>query len=269
MGKSSKDVLPMPIQLIQGVNARALKLLLILVFSLLIGGCNSSQSPEFGTGLVFPGTENVISLGGFWFNIEGNGVSQTDRITPAFDPIGGYSFLYWLDEGRNVCHGQPGVSGQPGAAYVKAFQQQAYDFAIQGNTITTSQMLDFQKIPYRVDHYVANIQASGPHFIQYGNVLARSRNDGTVFKYVDNIYFSVPLIISVDTTNTLFPYFPDKQVVCSKNLGPPLPHIDGPGQDPNMCGSRVLPVAVSMNYQESLNYCLINLPQGTIWTYIP
>jgi hypothetical protein len=259
----------MPVQLIQGVNARALKLLLILVFSLLINGCDSSQSPEFGTGLVFPGSENVISLGGFWFNIEGNGVSQTDRITPAFDPIGGYLFLYWLDEGRNVCHGQPGVSGQPGAAYVKAFQQQAYNLAIQGNTITTSQMLDFQKIPYRVDHYVANTQASGLHFIQYGNVIARSRNDGIGFKYVDNIYFSVPLIISVDTTNTLFPYFPDKQVVCSKNLGPPLPHIDGPGQDPNMCGSRVLPVAVSMNYQESLNYCLINVPQGTIWTYIP
>lgn len=246
--------------------------LALLAFALLIGGCTSSRPPEFRTGFVFPGSENVISLDGFWFNIEGGGVSQADKITPQYDPIGGYLFLYWLDDQGNVCSGQPGVSGQPGAVYVAAFKQQAWDLASMDATITGSQMLDFQKTPYRVASYIAGTQASGLHFVQYGNRLIRMREDGKAHRLGSgDLSFSVPLIISMDTTNTLFPIHPDKNVHCSDVAAPvPLPDLGRPkGQHPDMCGTRSLPVSDSMNYQESVKYCMINLPHGMTWWNIP
>jgi len=244
---------------------------LLLAFALLIIGCNSPGSTEFRTGYVFPGSENVISLESFWYNVEGGGVSQADKITPDYDPIGGYLFLYWLDDHGNVCSGQPGVSGQPGAVYVSAFKQQAWDVANTDTTITISQMVDFQKIPYRISSYIANTQASGLHFVQFGNRLIRTRADGKVHRFgSDGLVFSVPLLISIDTTNTLFPMHPDKQVNCSQGYSVPLPDLGRPaGQNPDMCGTRALPDLDSLNYQESVKYCMINLPHGTTWWNIP
>lgn len=261
-------------QLIKYVNAQSLMVLYLVGFALLISGCTSSQPPEFQTGLAFSASENTISLGGFWFNIEGGGVSQTDKITPNYDPIGGYLFLYWIDDKGNVCSGLPGVSGQPGAAYVKAFKQQAWDAANRNETITDSQMLDLQKIPYSISLYLTDTQASGPHFVQYGNRVIRSRDNGIVYRLGSSeLAYSVPLVMSVDTTNTLFPYHPDKQVHCNdESGGVHLPSLDTrpTGQNPDMCMTRALPAATSLNYQESLNYCLINLPKGKIsWWFTP
>ena len=244
---------------------------LLLVCAMLMGGCTSPGSPAFRTGYVFPGSENIISLESFWFNVEGGGVSQADKITPEYDPIGGYLFLYWLDDHGNVCSGQPGVSGQPGAVYVAAFKQQAWDLAGTDASITSSQMVDFQKIPYRVAPYIAGTQASGLHFVQFGNRLIRMRADGKVYRFSsDELQFSVPLIISIDTTNTIFPIHPDKQVNCSQGYALPLPDPGRPaGQNPDMCGTRAFPVSNSMDYQESIKFCMINLPHGTTWWNIP
>ena len=246
---------------------------LFLTFALLMSGCTSPKPPEFKAGFVFPGSENVISIDGFWFNIEGGGVSQADKITPQYDPIGGYLFLYWLDDQGNVCSGQPGISGQPGAVYVPAFKQQAWDLADMGATITSSQMMDFQKIPYRVASYITRTQASGYHFVQYGNRLIRTRQDGKLYRLGGgDLGFSVPLILSIDTSNTLFPFHPDKQVMCSPGGGGsvPLPNSGRPeGQNPEMCKARALPVSESMNYQDSVKYCVINLPHGTTWWDMP
>ena len=220
--------------------------------------------------MVFPGAGNTISLGGFWFNVEGNGVSPADRTIPEIDPIGGYLFLYWIDDQGNTCHGQPGVSGQPGAIYVDAFQPQAYDLANQKATITTTQLVEFQKIPYRIDSYVSATQASGLHFVQYGNVMWRIRGDSSAYIYNGTVVFSIPLIISVGTTNTLFPYHPDKQNNTCTSETVPLPSLPStPGQDPNRCGTRAVPSTDSMNYQDSLSYCLVKLPQGMSWTHGP
>lgn len=260
----------MPIQVIKKNYARLMRLLILLVLSWIISGCGSPKPPELGTGLVFPGAENTISLSGFWFNFEGNGVSQADRTVPEIDPMGGYLFLYWIDDKGNVCHGQPGVSGQPGPVYVNAFQQQAYDLSKQNANITTTQQVDFQKIPYRVDSYVSGTQASGLHFVQYGNVMWRDRKDGSASIYNGTVFFSVPLIISVDNTQTLFPYYPDKQNICnSETLPLPSYPTTGLGQDPNMCATRTFPSVDSMNYQDSLSYCVIKLPQGMIWKNWP
>jgi hypothetical protein len=270
---NSMEILPMPAQIIQQNYARLLRWLILLVLSLIISGCDgtSPKPPEFGTGLVFPGAENTISLGGFWFNLEGNGISPADRIAQERDPIGGSLFLYWIDDNGNVCHGQPGVSGQPGPVYVRTFQQQAYDLFIQNANITTTQLVDLQKIPYRVDSYVSKTQASGYHIVQYGNVMWRNRSDGSATNLRDIIYFSVPLILSVGTTHTLFPYYPDQQNICNSGGPLKLPSLSPPelGQDPNMCATRAFPKADSMNYQDSLGYCLTKLPQGMNWTEWP
>jgi len=61
--------------------------------------------PEFGTGLVFPGSENVISLGGFWFNIEGAGVSQADRITMDIYVLTYKQSVACMERGSRVCVG--------------------------------------------------------------------------------------------------------------------------------------------------------------------
>ena len=61
--------------------------------------------PEFGTGLVFPGSENVISLGGFWFNIEGAGVSQADRITMDIYALTYKQSVACMERGSRVCVG--------------------------------------------------------------------------------------------------------------------------------------------------------------------
>jgi hypothetical protein len=266
------EVLPMTIQAIKQNDIRRKRLLVLLVISLIISGCGSTnpKPPELETGLVFPGADNTIALSGFWFNMEGNGVSQADRTVMESDPIGGYLFLYWIDDKGNVCHGQPGVSGQPGPVYIKAFQQQAFDLSQQNSIITTTQLVDFQKIPSRIKSYVLGANISGLHFVQYGNVIWRDRNDGSTAFFKGNVFFSVPLVISVDTTNTLFPYYPDKQNICNSE-GLPLPSVSttGLGQDPNMCATRVFPGVDSMKYQDSLNYCLIKLPQGLIWTEWP
>jgi hypothetical protein len=260
----------MPDKTIQRNDARLLRLLILLLLSSIICGCDAPKPPEFGTGLVFPGAENTISLGGFWFNIEGGGVSSANKTIPEIDPIGGYLFLYWVDNQGNVCHGQPGVSGQPGAIYVNAFQQQAYDLSTNSANITPAQLVDLQKIPYRFDSYVSGTQASGLHFVQYGNVMWRSRADGTASRYKGTVFFSVPLIISVDTTHTLFPYYPDKQNICnSETLPLPSFPTTGPAQDPNKCATRAFPSVDSMSYQDSLSYCLVKLPQGMIWTNWP
>lgn len=257
----------MATSMMQENYARRVRWLMFFVLSFIISGCNATNNPkppELGTGLVFPGGGNTISLGGFWFNTEGGGVSPADRIAETGDPMGGFLFLYWIDDKGNVCHGQPGVSGQPGPVYVNAFQLQANSIAQQGTPITTTQLQDFQKIPYDIAAYVANTQASGLHFVQYGNILWRARSDGSTSRFADWIHFSVPLIMSVDTTNTIFPYFPADRNVCSKNQGVPLPPFPGsnPSPDPSICGTRALPATASMNYQDSLKYCLINLPHG-------
>ncbi len=267
----------MPAQIIQQNYARLLRWLILLVLSLIISGCDgyspNPKPPELGTGLVFPGAENTISLGGFWFNLEGNGVSPADRTVPDIDPIGGYLLFYWIDDNGNVCHGQPGVSGQPGPVYFDNYKQQAYDLSDQKANITTTQLVDFQKIPYRFDSYVSKTQASGLHFVQYGNVLWRSRKDGLAFINKYTVYLSVPLIISVvDTThtlNTLFPYYPDQQSICNSGVPLSFPSPLQLGQDPNMCAVRTFPTADSMSYPDSLGYCLTKLPQGMNWTEWP
>jgi len=84
------------------------------------------------------------------------------------------------------------------------------------------------------------------------------------------VVLSIPLIISVGATNTLFPYHPDKQNNTCKSEAAPLPPVTStPGQDPNRCGVRAFPNADSMSYQESLSYCLVKLPQGMTWMHWP
>jgi len=266
----SMKALPMPFEIMQGNHARLLKRVLILTLSMLIAGCDSAKAPEFSSGLAFAGAENSISLGGFWFNVEGNGVSDEDRTHPELDPVGGYLFLYWIDDQGNVCHGQPGVSGQPGAVYVNAYQGEVYSRAQQGWFITSTQLVEWQTIPYRIDSYVSETQASGPHFVQYGNVMWRTRADGSSFINKGTVVFSVPQIVSVDTTNTLFPYSHDKGHSCNSE-SVPLPSIptSGPRQDPNRCGTRIFPSTDTLSYADSLSYCLVRLPQGMNWTASP
>jgi len=250
------------VRLIEYSGTRVLKALPLFFLCLLAFGCNTMSR-----GLVVPGGDNVVVIQNFWFNWRDGGGSSGDQDPSINDPIGGQLFLYWIDEAGNVCHGQPGVSGQPGPTVFPAYHEDAILLARENSVITTDQMRSFQTIPYDIDGYITRYHASTLHFVQYGNGIWRSRDDGSTFVDASTIIFSVPLVISVETTNAIYPYHPGDRSDCSLHdrlpapspVVPPLGTPTEPGQDPEMCRRLAMPTSSSMSYSESMNYCLANL----------
>jgi len=249
------------VQLIEYTGVRVVRALPLFFLCLFTSACGT-LSP----GLVFPGGDNVVVIRNFWFNVEGDGLPVEDRRVPDKDPIGGVLFLYWVDETGNVCHGQPGITGQPGAVMVNAFHADAWYLSDEHAVITKDQMLGFQNIPYGFDLYIERYHPSTLHFIQYGNWLWRWRKDGSTIKDQTSTIVSVPLVISLDTTNAIYPYQTGESSNCAIYTlpvpSPGIPPLDTPtkpGQDPDRCRTLMMPTSNSISYQESMNYCLVNL----------
>jgi hypothetical protein len=196
--------------------------------------------------------EHKVFLSSFY-----NGVEDKSQI--AIDPIGGSLFIYWLDEDGNCCHGDPGVSGQPGPFMVSAFLQEAYSAAGNNRILTSEELQAFQKIPFSVDNY----SASGMHFVQFDNTMWRRRDDGLAFQEGGNHFFSTPGIVSLDLEFCFFPVYANGEDRCTNYSGLLLPNfVSGPNQHPNICKTRALPTSISMSSDERLNYCVLSLPHG-------
>lgn len=176
----------------------------------------------------------------------------------AIDPLGGYIFLYWIDANGNACHGEPGVSGQPGPLVIKAFSQEAYDAAAAGAVITQAQMEDYQTYLYAN----ANYHASGFHFAQFDNVIWRNRADGKVFMDRNFHSFSKPVIVTVENTLCLNPIRASADLVCAEYRGILIPTLPSGGQHSSYGLVKMYPSNQNMIETELLNYCVTKIPHG-------
>ena len=211
----------------------------LLVLCLLIHGCATTKIVTDSL-VVGCGTGTVYLKG--WYS----GVPDSQVM---FDPIGGYEFYYWIDEGNNVCHGNPGTNGQPGVAVIKAFKLKADEAARNNSTVSADQLKDFQEIPVSLDHY----SGSGLHFVQFLGTLARTRSDGKAMKFPGlTATISTPDVIEVGKKSCTVP------VALRLNDPPlPLPSFNGPdpnSQDPGKCKVRTMPHEATMTEEDRKKY---------------
>lgn len=216
-------------------------ILMLLSFPLFFNGtCNPGSCPV-----------NKVNLSSFYSDAGGQDI--------AIDPLGGYIFIYWIDQNGNVCHGEPGVSGQPGPVVISAFSQDAYDAAMSNSVITEEQMRQYQDFIYAN----ANYHFPGNHFVQFDNVIWRSRSDGKVFMDRGSHFFSKPVIVNPENTVCLNPVYSVNDQACGRYSGIMVPHpVQNGGQHPTIGLSKSQPSAASMSDNDLMKYCLLKLPHG-------
>lgn len=236
-------------------------LLLVLVsLASIASGCDGENQQDILRAFMASCGEHTVFLNAWWSNVD-------DQSQIEMDPMGGYIYLYWIDEDGCVCHGDPGVSGQPGPELVLAFIGDVYDIAYEHAEISSSQLDQFQVIPFDLGSYTAE----GLHFTQFANWFWRIRDDGKVFRDTPNSRYSIPEIVSLNVEFCLFPIYAYGQPECGQSRGMPIPSgvilldglLDGPDQHPDKCMKRVMPDTFSLSVSERLNYCLLSLPDGS------
>jgi len=194
---------------------------------------------------------NKVTLTNFW--------NETTNQAIGLDPIGGYIFIYWIDNNGNACHGEPGVSGQPRPVVIKAFSQQAYDAAQSNLFISEEQMKQFQEFIYSNEKY----HITGYHFAQFDNIIWRNRADGKVFMDRGFHSFSKPVIVDAENTICLTPVYAASDRNCAKYNGILLPNVlSGNQQHPTIGLLRSFPVNNSISESELMNYCILKLQHG-------
>jgi hypothetical protein len=181
------------------------------------------------------------------------------------DPIGGYMLLYWVDSGGTVCHGAPGLSGQPGPAAITVATPAAVQDAIGGASITAVTMDAYQIIPYTLSDYRKS-SAGGFHFFQFDNLLWRLRGNGLAFRDTADHHYSVPQVIDVDNPPaTLIPVYAWGSSDC--DLSQFLVTGDGvleeSAQHPTLCRTKAFPSSGTLPENVLFSYCVKRLPQGT------
>ena len=175
-----------------------------------------------------------------------------------FDPMGGYQFVYWIDDANNVCHGNPGINGQPGMAVLKASNPKAYELSNNQSVVTMEQLKAFQEIHVPLDKY----SGSGLHFVQFFNNLVRMRNDGKAVRFpLMNGGVSIPNVIEVGKNSCIFPV--GLRAVDLPLPLPSAPHSDTNAQDQSMCKVRAMPREVAMSEEDRKQYDAGNFAQGT------
>jgi len=194
---------------------------------------------------------NKVTLTDFW--------KETTNQNIGIDPLGGYILVYWLDSHGNACHGEPGISGQPGPIVIKAFSQEAFNAAQSNSFISEGQMKQLQEFIYANEKY----HIKGFHFAQFDNILWRNRADGKVFMDKSSHYFSKPVIAEVENTLCLIPIYAAADARCAKYNGILLPNVlTGNQQHPSIGLSRSLPVNNSLTESELIKYCILKIPHG-------
>ncbi len=219
--------------------------IVFLVFCLFGSGCETITVLK-DSALYSCGTSTVY-LSGWWSNVQ-------DKSAISVDPIGGYQFVYWLDDAGNVCHGNPGSNGQPGPVVINAYKPQAYALAGNGSSITTAQLNAFQKIPVFLNNYAG----SGLHFAQFYNTLWRTRANGKTYQIRLDGMSSIPNVIEVGNKSCIAP------VAFSTEMMAFIPSLlsSSTAQSSDKCKVRAMPVALILSEKERKGYDVSNLPHG-------
>jgi hypothetical protein len=217
----------------------------VLMLCLSVNGCEATK--VLTPAIVNACGTSTTYLSDWWARVPDNNVVQ-------FDPMGGYQFVYWIDDANNVCHGNPGTNGQTGVAAIRAFNANADDLANHGSTVTPQQLKTFQEIPVLLDKYAG----SGLHFVQIYNNLVRDRKDGKAMKFPSGI-LSIPNVIEVGQKSCIFPI----NLRVADTL--PLPPFSGDHhstQSPDKCKVRVMPRETPMSEEDRKKYDAGNFSHG-------
>ncbi len=219
--------------------------IIFLVLGLFSGGCETMAVLK-DSALYSCGTSTVY-LSGWWSNVQ-------DKPSIEVDPMGGYQFVYWIDDSGNVCHGNPGSNGQPGPAVINTYKPQAYALAGNATSITAEQLKAFQEIPVPYDNYAG----AGMHFVQFYNTLWRKRADGKTYQLRSDGMSSIPNVIELGNKACVAP------VAFQTEMMAFIPLLLSPAsaQSPDKCKVRAMPVTVTMSEDDRKKYDVANLPHG-------
>lgn len=223
----------------------------IIMLSLAVtsSSCGGQNMQELVRAVMGTCGEHTVFLNSWYLNVE-------DESNIDLDPIGGYLYLYWIDENGYVCHGVPGVSGQPGPEIIVAWVDESYTAIEEYAVISLSQLDDMQVIPFELGSY----SGEGMHFAQFANWKWRGREDGKVFSAPLGFHYAVPDIVSLNSEFCLLPVYAYDFPKCALGSGLQVPNpadilYDGPDQDPEMCHNRVMPNTFSLTISERAAYC--------------
>ena len=215
-------------------------------------GCGneiSSSAADFFRGVLANCGENTIFLN-LWF-----GVGE-DKTKTNVDPIGGYLYLYWIDDQGQICHGEPGVNGQPGPAVLIAWTDESYLAIEDGSIITEDQLTDMQTIHFDGENY----DGTGLHFAQVAIWKWRASETGIGFSDPGSNFYSIPEVVNVDGEFCLMPVMAKNYSECLMGAGlqPPDPSsfLEESGSEPGVCQTRVQPVSLNMTIEERVSFCL-------------
>lgn len=121
------------------------------------------------------------------------------------DPLGGAIYLFWLDDEGNICHGDPGTTGQPGLVLIMPSNfGELRTLRRSDATITIEELARLRNDTYDIGLYTGQ----GMHFVIYRNQIWRERSVGMVFEDFANIQSSYPIDVNLSdyiTPNYLLP----------------------------------------------------------------
>lgn len=218
---------------------------ILLVLCLFASGCATTEVLK-DAALYSCGT-NTVYLSGWWTNVP-------DKSKVEIDPMGGYQFVYWVDDAGNACHGDPGRNGQAGPAVITAYKPKAYELAANQSSITEEQLKTFQEITVSFDNY----SGSGLHFVQFNNTFWRSRSDGNTFKANSNGVISIPTVTEIGSKACIAPVsFHAIHTMFLPSQG------TATLQDPDRCRVRAMPSGAAMSEEDRKKYDVFDLTHGT------
>jgi len=203
-----------------------------------------------------------VALDQFWSRV------RPSEPIPA-DPIGGYVLLYWIDADGNVCHGEPGVTGQPGPAAIEAINAGAFDDARHNRVVPPQQFTSYQHVGYRVQPYL-DTTAVGQHLLQFDNVVWRDRSNGVAFIDRADHHYSVPQLVDVANLPPIVtPAYAYAHAGCADAafIALETQPSDTPVQHPTQCRVKTFPTDAAMTEPLLLSKCVAVTPQGARYTF--
>jgi hypothetical protein len=232
--------------------------LLIMILAISTAGCGEQGASirQVYRGLLSACGEYTVYLN-IWYGIS----EEVD--TTNFDPIGGYLYLYWIDENGQVCHGTPGEDAQLGPYQLYALTEVGDQAINDGSIIPDEQLEALQTIPFEGEEYTG----TGLHFAQFASWKWRERETGYCYSVSSGFLHSIPEVVDIQGPFCIMPVkasaFPDCLGGGSGALG--LPSGDIFGNSPSEtegCQVRVQPSALDMTLQERVDYCLSDSDQN-------
>lgn len=229
---------------------RGITLWATLGFAFMGGTC--APPPGLGEAILASCESSTLYLSSWW---------SGSAVEPLFDPVGGYVFVYWVDAEGTACHGEPGVSGQPGPVVFTAESDEALAATRNASVLTEADLARMQEVGFTSEWY----RAPGPHFLQVAVRHVRVRGSGKAANLEDLIFSSSTV---TDLEDGAFCAAPVAAVTgsrfdCVTSMGAiGIPDVfPSQGQDPNHCQVRAAPTSAQVSATERTT-CIADLPSG-------